>query len=654
MLEEQQKTVQTFRESFPQNTTKRFVIYGTGVNAEAIVKECREYPVVGLMDASKTGQSLWGLQVLSEEEILEKDVRLIIVVARPAVHTIIYKRIQQWSESFGISVLDIQGNRIADKINVQKCESAYFDVSCDCLLKEIERHDVISFDIFDTLLTRKVYEPQDVFALLDREYGTDPPFVFSIERKRAENMLLENIEPNIYQIYEQLKINQPSLSDQDCEVMLQMELKKEMQVLMPRERMRECLQYCADQGKRIFFVSDMYLPEKILSEILANFGIIQYEKLFVSCDYGVSKKNGLFRFMKKYMKEKETCLHIGDNSEADGMAAEKEGLDVFLIHSPVKMMEISTYAPLLSWVGGIESRLMLGLLASELFQNPFSLYRSEGKPGIETNQSFGYLLIAPLVISFLIWMMGKVRNAGQAVILFSARDGWLMQKIYRRLVDQFQMEHMPQSEYLLISRKAVIDMEREQNRKVNYQSYLAALKLDTYENIYFFDFMSKGTCQYFLEQLLHRSCCGLYFQKSDSSDKEKEKLNVESYFKERSAQEADRKIFALCDFLECIFTSFVPSFLEFQGKTAIYEKERRTECQLACIKEIHEGIQIYVEQFAGLLGKMPEEMPSANFCDEVLKYISASYSDIKIPELSELVLDDMVFGDKKTGKDALM
>lgn len=654
MLLEQQKTIQTFRKSFSPDSMERFVIYGTGINAEAIVKACREYPIAGLMDASRTGQSLWGLPVLSEEEVSEKNIRLVIVAARPAVHRIIYKRIRSWCENTGVSVLDIQGDCIADKIKVPKCESVYFDVSYDALLREIDCHDVISFDIFDTLLIRKVYEPHDVFSLLDREYGAAYPFVFSVERKRAENMLLERMEPNIYQIYEQMKKNHPVLSDQNCEKMLHTELKKEMQVLVPRKKMRECLQYCADHGKRVFLVSDMYLPEAVLSEMLADYGIAGYEKLFVSCDRGISKRNGLFRLVKNYVNEAETCLHIGDHPEADGKAAEKEGFDSFLIHSPVKMMELSTYAPLLSWLGGIESRLMLGLLASRLFSDPFSLYHSEGKPDIEESQSFGYLLIAPLVISFLIWMMERVCNAGQAVILFSARDGWLMRKVYRQLAERFQIKHMPRDEYLLISRKAVIGLETRQDRKADYLAYLADLKLEAYDKIYFFDFMSKGTCQYYLEQLLHRSFLGLYFQKSDSPDKEKGQLNVESYFKEHCAQETDRSIFALCDFLECIFTSFDPSFLEFRGRTAVYEEERRTAGQLACIKGIHEGIQKYAEQFAEILGKMPEKMPAVDFCDELLKYISASYSNIKIPELTGLVLDDAFFGDKNTGKDALI
>lgn len=87
---------------------------------------------------------------------------------------------------------------------------------------------------------------------------------------------------------------------------------------------------------------------------------------------------------------------------------------------------------------------------------------------------------------------------------------------------------------------------------------------------------------------------------------------------------------------------------------AVYEKERRTARQLGCIKGIHEGIQKYAVQFAEIIGNMPKEMPSMDFCDEVLKYISASYSSINIPELSELILDDVFFGDKNTGRDALM
>ena len=50
-------------------------------------------------------------------------------------------------------------------------------------LYALKKYDVISFDIFDTLVTRCVYNPDDVFNILS-EYLKDPNFL--LKRKKAE------------------------------------------------------------------------------------------------------------------------------------------------------------------------------------------------------------------------------------------------------------------------------------------------------------------------------------------------------------------------------------------------------------------------------------------------------------------------------------
>lgn len=176
-----------------------------------------------------------------------------------------------------------------------------------------------------------------------------------------------------------------------------------------------------------------------------------------------------------------------------------------------------------------------------------------------------------------------------------------------------------------------------------------------YEQIYFFDFMSRGTCQYHLEQLAGRELHGLYVQKSDSGDPGKEALKVESFYKERNALDSDRRIFGLCDFLECILTSYEPSFLGFSDACQpVYEDERRTEGQLCCIREIHEGIVEYSRQFAEILYRLTGKTPEVDFCDGVLQLMGADDSRVDIPELREMVLDDAENGDKNTGRDALL
>ncbi|MCI8596973.1 MAG: hypothetical protein HFJ10_00785 [Lachnospiraceae bacterium] len=654
LLEEQKNTIAAFRKNIDKEKFGSFVIYGTGINAEAIVQNCKEYPILGIMDLAKTGQTFCDLPVLSPDEILERQIGNIIVVARPAVHTIIYKRIREWCVKNQVEVFDIYGMNMEEKLQSEVWDLPYFHVSYEQLIDAIDAHEIISFDIFDTIFMRKVYEPTDVFGLLDSEVGEKVSCCFSKIRREAEGELLKEGEPDIYQIYQRMGEKYP-LSLSQCRYLMEKELEKEREVLRVRESMRQCIEYCREQRKRFFFVSDMYLPSEILRGFLEDFQIRGYEDILVSCEHQTSKTNGLFQILKEKAKGK-SYLHIGDNQEADGRAAKRNGIDSFLIMPSVRMLESSSYRDALGHLNGVESRVMLGIFASKVFQDPFALYESSGKPEILLPEVFGFLFIGPLVVSFLVWMLQVLEKERSALLLFSSRDGWLIQKAYHILKENWKLEELPEDLYFLISRKAVLEIEEEMDgpSAASYQTYLESLNLGRYRELYFFDFMSRGTCQSKLENLIGRKIKGLYFQRSFSGDAQKDAVQVKAYLKEVSAQESNLRIFAMCDFLECIFTSYQPSFLRFQANgKVVYDRERRSERQLKCLKEIHQGILSYCRCFSGIIKRLPSHMPSVKFCDELLQYTSETFSRIGISDLKDFILDDGLEGNKNTGRDVL-
>lgn len=111
----------------------------------------------------------------------------------------------------------------------------------------------------------------------------------------------------------------------------------------------------------------------------------------------------------------------------------------------------------------------------------------------------------------------------------------------------------------------------------------------------------------------------------------------------------------MCDFLECILTSYKPSFLGFSADLQpIYENERRSENQLSSVRDIHEGIRDYCREYAEILRCITGTVPEVDFCDGVLCLMGADNSRIEISELREMMLDDAAYGDKNTGRDALM
>lgn len=654
MLEEQQKTVEIFKTHLSDKLQEKIVLYGTGINAEAVVKSCPEYQIAGLMDAAKTGEIFWGLRVLSEEEVLLKEIKCIVVVARPAVLSVIYKRIQAWSEKNKIFVCDIYGNSLADRVKNKKRESPYFEISYDMLLEEIRKHEIISFDIFDTLLTRYVYEPRDVFSLLDKENGDNLSFQFSQTRVKAEKELLLKGETDIYHIYDLIREKQ-HLSAEEARSLLEAEIEKEKEVLLVRNKMRECFQYCLSENKRVYLVSDMYLTKEILRDILTGLGIDGYEEILISCEYGCSKQNGLFEVLKEKIGE-HAWLHIGDNHEADYLAVLKSGGDAFEILSPVRMMELSTYYTLLTDIKKIEEKMMIGMLAAKVFNDPFVLYHSDGKPTIDSLSDFGYVFIAPAVVSFMLWLFSVLEEKRDNLLIFSARDGWLLQKVYHIFQGNCNMVSLPDDIYLLISRKAIC-MAADENEygeeRRNFLNYLKQLELDKYEKIYFFDFMSRGTCQSKLEEILARKLQGVYFQKSLSGDEKKDSIQVLSFFKEKSALEKDLRIFAMCDFLECILTSPEPSFWKMDSKgNPIYEMEQRSEKQRESIEKIHNGILDYCTKFTAIVKRPQVGVLAPEFCDEILRCTESSVSQIDIPEILEFELDDIT-AKKNTGRDIL-
>lgn len=655
MLQEQKNTISTFRNSFSGFKHGDIVIYGTGINAEAVVKNCTDISIAGLMDVAKTGQHMWGLKVLSEDEILQRGVKSIVIVARPTVIDIIYKRIEKWVWENGITVYDIEGNDVGKSLKLDGIESPYFDVSYENLLEQIDKHEVISFDVFDTVLLRHVYEPTDVFSLLDREFRNKYNFSFSEERVLAERELRKEKEPNIYEIYELIK-KRNNLSEKDMELLLMSELKKEEAVLSVRKKIKESVEYCVQKGKRVYFVSDMYLPKEIITHFLKLNGVIGYTDVLVSCDYNCSKETGLF----EVLKSKETgksILHIGDNNNADYVGAIKYGLDAFQIMSSKQMLENSMYRELLVHLVGLDSRVIIGMLSAVVFNDPFSLYHSKGMPKIEREEEFGYLLIAPLVVSFVIWMIQMTEKEQDAIILFGARDGWLIRNIYHIMFQSWNIKNDLDDVYFLISRKALemVEVNAESVDAMAYIKYLDDFKLEKYKKVFFVDFMSRATCQSKLEKIANQRMTGLYMQRSICGDIEKDSVQVESYYKETSAHGNNRRLFALCDFLECILTSYSPSFIginEFGEK--LYEIEKRSKNQLECLKEIHNGIEEYARKYSMVVTSVPKATPNVDLVDSILRYTSSSYSRIMIEELREFVLDDWLGGDKNTGRDALL
>lgn len=224
------------------------------------------------------------------------------------------RHINIWGRRWWFLFKCIMQNHLKDKLSGDVL--SYGEV-----VQLLSQYDVISFDIFDTLLVRPYTKPEDLFVELEKKYAVPG---FAEKRIDAEQCARKKYFPQedvtFEQIYEML--------EPDYHGMAQKEVELEREVL----RVNDCVKRLYDKafrmGKRIVIVSDMYLSGNILESILKDKGYDWFEKLYVSSETGCTKASGnMYQYVLRDIGcESEKVMHIGDNLWSDGNACRCAGI----------------------------------------------------------------------------------------------------------------------------------------------------------------------------------------------------------------------------------------------------------------------------------------------------------------------------------------
>lgn len=192
------------------------------------------------------------------------------------------------------------------------------------------RYKAVSFDIFDTLLERDVARPVDVFLRVgDIVLGAGKGEGFQKDRIAAESaarVKAPNGEVTLDDIYEELIAE--GYENETAEALKAQEVTSELTGCFVKASMKPVYDAALKKGKTVFLVSDMYLPKEVIAGMVERCGYEGYEKLFVSNEYGVSKRSGkLFDDVcREYGLEKKDLVHVGDSIGADLLGARKAGV----------------------------------------------------------------------------------------------------------------------------------------------------------------------------------------------------------------------------------------------------------------------------------------------------------------------------------------
>ena len=195
--------------------------------------------------------------------------------------------------------------------------------------------DIVCFDVFDTLLDRTFLRATDVFTLTRHrvntggEFWLDAGWTDARIAAEAACYCAPSIGPDITidDIYDRLA-QTLHMTDAMRAAVQQAEIATELSVLSATSRGRRLYELAREAGRRIFIISDMYLPPR-RSPRLAAAGYDGWDRLVVSGHDKVAKHNGTaFRLIRAEFPEAR-IVHIGDNAFSDVEMARRAGFDAF-------------------------------------------------------------------------------------------------------------------------------------------------------------------------------------------------------------------------------------------------------------------------------------------------------------------------------------
>lgn len=338
-----------------------------------------------------------------------------------------------------------------------------------------EQFDVISFDVFDTLVMRAVEKPGDVWELMDREFAEleHTEISFAGLRSKAEAVLrrkvlageLQKEEITLDEIYAELTADF-GMRGETARRMKEAEYLTERQVCRARRSAAELYRHALAAGKRVIAVSDMYLSADQVRGLLHHCGYTEIEEVYVSSELGKQKRTGsLFRAVSVLTGTAPArILHIGDSEETDVRTAELQGYSAEWLPAAAEAYEKhgcahqaeKICADLTDWEAArncLGIGIMRSLAAQKYFDDPFRAF----DPASDYNGDpyfVGYGALGMEILALVRWLADNIDRDRIGQMIFTARDGWLPLQAYE-MYRQYHRE-LPAAAYLYASRLSML------------------------------------------------------------------------------------------------------------------------------------------------------------------------------------------------------
>ena len=303
---------------------------------------------------------------------------------------------------------------------------------------------VLSLDIFDTVLWRRVPRPTDVFGLLGArlrdarispEWLTDASFremrIAAERTARTGHGSLGN-EVSLFDIWQAMPLAMFGGAGLEELVAAEVELERELTVvdLDIANVLRAALKYEVP----VIMVSDTYFTEGHLKQLLdrPELGPLDDVRLFRSSQHGVDKAGGLWEVvLREIGRSPEQVVHIGDNPVADhdvpaGLGIRTvqyrridPGLAELLDREYEAMDYFGPLGPLLDPREGDFGQ-------TSLRAKTLNAGNADGRSTLDTAWRFGAAVLGPVLTGFAEWVARRAHESGIDTLWCPMREGELL------------------------------------------------------------------------------------------------------------------------------------------------------------------------------------------------------------------------------------
>lgn len=306
---------------------------------------------------------------------------------------------------------------------------------------------VLSLDIFDTVLWRRVPRPADAFGLLGsrlRDAGLCPPWVtdatFRRMRIAAEDAARRDRgtlgpEVSLFDIWRAMPDG--VFGPAPLEQLVDAELRLERELTIVDLDIAEVVRAARKQDIEVVLVSDTYFTDDQLARLLdrPELGPMDSVRIFRSNQHGTGKATGLWEIVLRDLgRSPEQIVHIGDHEVADHEVPSALGVrtvhyrrldDAYL---DVLRREKEPVQPFGDHAPDLDDRYgdfgLTSLRAKAVHSGvPFTT------SALDVAWRYGAGVLGPVLTGFAEWAAWKAHDAGTRRLWCSMREGELLSRL---------------------------------------------------------------------------------------------------------------------------------------------------------------------------------------------------------------------------------